>query len=312
MSELHVAIVGAGALGSVYGVRLALHQTRVTFVVRPGREADASPIRIQRVGAPEILELASPQRAAAVPADADLVALAVRVDNIDDQLDAVLRQPPDVPLLTLTPFMPASLERLRKVLGSRVVVAMPGVVAYANDAGLIRYWLPRSQPTLIDDRAASEPAMKALLQRLESAGISARFEPRVDSVNPATTLTFLPLVIALDVAGGTADRAVADRALLSLALDAVAECRQAASFVGSAPAWAGLLAKFVGPTAIRVGIGLARRTFPEAVTFVERHFGSKTHAQNVLLAREGVELGRSHGLPMSALSRLADRCAART
>lgn len=311
MSDLHVAIVGAGALGSVYGVRLALHHCRVTFVVRPGREADLSPIRIQRVGSPEVLDLASPQRAASIPPDADVVALAVRADNIDDKLDALLCQGPNVPLLTLTPFLPASLERLRKLLGSRVVVAMPGVVAYANDAGMVRYWLPRSQPTLIDDRAASDPVMKSLLDRLQNAGISARFEPRVDALNPATTLTFLPLVVVLDVAGGTADRAVADRALLSLALDAVAECRQAASFVGTTPAWAGLLARFVGPTAIRVGIGLARRTFPESVTFVERHFGSKTHAQNVLLAREGVELGRSHGLPMSALSRLADRCDAR-
>lgn len=311
MSDLHVAIVGAGALGSVYGTRLALHNTRVTFVVRPGREAETSPIRIQRVGDSHVLELASAQRAAAIPADADLVALAVRVDNVDDKLDALLSQGPKVPVLTLTPFMPGSLERLRNLLGPRVVVAMPGVVAYANDAGLIRYWLPRSQPTLIDDRAASDPVMTSLVQRLQNAGISVRFEPRVDSLNPATTLTFLPLVIALDVAGGTADRAVADRALLSLALDAVAECRKAAAFVGATPAWAGVLAKFVGPTAIRVGIGLARRTFPESVTFVERHFGSKTHAQNVLLAREGVELGRSHGLPMTALSRLADRCAAR-
>ena len=39
--------------------------------------------------------------------------------------------------------------------------------------------------------------------RLEEIG-ALHFEPRVDTTNPATTMTFLPLVLALDAAGGTA------------------------------------------------------------------------------------------------------------
>jgi len=312
MSDPRVAIVGAGALGSVYGVHLALHGSDVTFVVRPERLSAPGPMRIQRVGAPEPRVLASPARASTIPPSADVVLLAVRVDNVDPALEALLRTGPEVPLLTLTPFMPSSLERIRTAFGSRVVVAMPGVVAYAVEGGLVRYWLPRAAPTMLDERGSGVPAIRSLCDLLVRAGIPARFEPRVDTMNPATTIAFLPLVLALDVAGGTAERAVADRALMSLALDAVEECRAVAKGIGDAPAWAGVLARFVGPRALRMGIALARRTFPESVTFVERHFGSKTHAQNVLLGREVVTLGRARGLPMSATSSLADRCASRS
>jgi ketopantoate reductase len=311
MNALHVAIVGAGSLGSVYGVRLARHGAAVTFVVRPASAADTRPLCIQRVGSPDHLELASPKRSAVIPSDADVVVLAVRAESVDQRLEGSLLAVPEAPVLTLTPFMPSTLERMRALLGARVVVAMPGVVAYAADGGVVRYWLFRSAPTRIDDRGAAVPAVRTLRERLVEAGVPARFEPHVDTTNPATTMTFLPLVLALDAAGGTAAAAAADGALLALALDAVSECREVASAVGRVPAWVGVLAHWAGPRSIRLGIGLGRRTFPESVRFVEQHFGSKTHRQNVLLGRDVVALGRKRGLSMSALSRLADRCAAR-
>ena len=309
MRALHVAIVGAGSLGSVYGVRLALGGSTVTFVVRPGRQADTRPLRIERVGSADGLELASPGRSASIPSDADVVILAVRAESVDERLQSLLLAAPEAPLLTLTPFMPATLERMRELLGSRVVVGMPGVVAYAAHGGVVRYWLFRVAPTRIDDRGRSMPAVRTLCERLLEAGVPTRFEPHVDTTNSATTITFLPLVLALDVAGGTARAAVADRALLALALDAVGECREVASAVGAAPAWVAVLARLVGPRGIRLGHGFARRAFPESVTFFEQHFGSKTHAQNVLLGREVVALGRARGFSMSALSCLAERCA---
>jgi hypothetical protein len=131
-------------------------------------------------------------------------------------------------------------------------------------------------------------------------------------MNPATTMTFLPLVLLLDAAGGTVELALQQPALVKLALEAMQECSAAARNVGEVPRWAGLLGRFVGPRALRAGVAIAQRTFPESVLFVEKHFGSKTHVQNVLLAREVSSIGEGLGVAMSCTRQLADRCAQRT
>ena len=47
---MHIAIIGAGALGAVYGVRLALVAKQdVTFVVRAARAQQNAPLEIQRI-----------------------------------------------------------------------------------------------------------------------------------------------------------------------------------------------------------------------------------------------------------------------
>jgi ketopantoate reductase len=304
----HLAILGAGALGSVYGVRLAAVRGTVSFVVRSERASASPPIEIQRVGTQDRVCLAQPSRVDHVPSDAAIIALAVRADNLDDALEALLIAAPPVPVISLTPLMPASLLRLRALLQDRLVVAMPGVVAYPAPSGVIRYWLPGLAPTLIDDRAGADHAVRVLVQWMIDAGIPARLQPNVDTMNPATTMTFLPLVLLLDAAGGTVELALKQPALVKLALAAVQECRSVAQHVGEVPRWAGLLGRFVGPRALRAGVGIAQRTFPESVLFVEKHFGRKTHAQNVLLAREVISIGSGLGVEMPCTAQLAGRC----
>lgn len=308
----HLAIVGAGALASVYGVRLASHGTTISFVVRSHRVKDPTPMVIECISTRERLTLEHPVRVARFPPQCSCIALAVRAENLDDSLDALVRSAPDVPVISLTPLLPTALRRLRTVVGDRLVVAMPGVVAYADPSGTIRYWLPRVAPTMFDDRFAGNPAVRAAVDSLIAAGIPAKFESHVDTMNSATTITFLPLVLLLDAAGGTAARALEERTLLKLAFQAVAECRKAAGFVGDVPAWAHFLTRFVGPRTIRMGVALGQRASPESVRFVEQHFGSKTHEQNVVLAREVISIGGQFGVDMEAMRRLTDACAQRT
>ena len=77
--------------------------------------------------------------------------------------------------------------------------------------------------------------------------------------------------------------------------------------MGKAEAWASPLLRFVGPMTLKVGIGLARSRAPEAVAYVEQHFGRKLHAQNVVMARRIVDLAVERGTPHEALRKLLER-----
>lgn len=309
---MHVAIVGAGALGRVYGARLEQRNgANVTFVVRAPRLADGA-IQLERVdGDRAALALLHPARAIAVPGDADVVLVCVRGDQLDAALVALLRAGPDVPAVILTPMMPADYMRLRAALGEgRIVAAMPSVVAYTNDAGATRYWLPRAATTLLDEVRPADAALSSLREALEAAGIGARFEMGVHETNPATTIAFIALALGLDAAGSI-DLLLSDEATLGLALRAAAECATLARRVGKVATWASLVLRFVGPTTLRLGIALARARAPEAVAYVEEHFGRKIHAQNVVMAEAIALLAREKGVTHAAIDELLARLTAR-
>jgi hypothetical protein len=112
--------------------------------------------------------------------------------------------------------------------------------------------------------------------------------------------------MGLDAAGST-QALLEDRPLLALALAATAEGRALGRAVGKAEPWASTLLRFVGPTALRLGLGMARSRAPEAVAYAEQHFGRKLHAQNVAMAERMVELARDEGLPAEKMSELLTR-----
>ena len=72
---------------------------------------------------------------------------------------------------------------------------------------------------------------------------------------------------------------------------------------------ASTLLRFVGPVSLKVGVGLARSRAPEAVAYVEQHFGRKLHAQNVAMASRMVDLATSKGTPREALGKLLESLA---
>jgi hypothetical protein len=124
--------------------------------------------------------------------------------------------------------------------------------------------------------------------------------------NVATTVSFIPLAMALDAAGSI-DALLGDDPLLRLALEAADEGRDLGHVIGKAEAWASTLLRFVGHFTLKVGIGLARSRAPEACSYVEQHFGRKLHAQNVLMAKRIVELAQQKNVPHVALDQLLSR-----
>ncbi|MGH7281187.1 MAG: hypothetical protein ACRELY_06675, partial [Polyangiaceae bacterium] len=197
------------------------------------------------------------------------------------------------PVVILTPMFPDDFSRLVDKIGTRIFPTMPSVVSYDKN-GVIRYWLPRSAATQIESENAP-PALDALAKALTACGIEAQKRKGVLSENVATMVSFMPIAFALDAAGSV-DALMDDGELLDLAIDSVGEARELAKKIGQPATWAGLLLRFVGGFTLKTGVALAKRSSPEAVHYVEEHFGRKLHAQNLTMARWMTNAAQAHGI----------------
>jgi hypothetical protein len=242
----------------------------------------------------------------AIPAHADVVLVCVRGDQLDETLVAMLRAGPSVPVVAITPMLPRTYARMQAQLGTRLFAAMSSVVGYTDASGVTRYWVSGTAKTLIDEPRTKEPALVGLVEALVRAGIDARFEPAVHETNAATTILFLPLTFGLDIAGSI-DGLMSDAPLLAMTFRAGEEARALADRCGKVAFWAGLLTRFLGPRTIRIGLALGRSRSPEAIAFVEEHFGRKAHAQNVAMAAEACSLAEEKATPHGALDELLAR-----
>ena len=309
------AVVGAGALGSIYALRLA----QVAPVTRVVRELSRAPRRIlaERVGASSGGEAHdAPPAALEIPDDVGVVLVAVRVDQLDDALLDRLAKG-DAPLrvvVVLTPLLPQLLARVQEKLGDRLVVAMPGIVAYAPDDATpagelhLRYWTPKSAPTMLEARAQGDPrssVVNDVAQAFVAAGIPCGVQPHVATINAATTVAFFPLLLAVQASQGSIATLLADGKLLRLALDAGKEARALAKTIGDLASFASLLLSFAGPFTVRAGVKLARMRAPESIVFLEKHFGTKLRAQNSIMRAWIEELATTRGVGIDALRKLA-------
>jgi ketopantoate reductase len=305
---VHVAIVGAGALGRVFGVRLATEAgVGVDFVVRSEELArPAAPFEIARVLGGETRRLESPPRVATIPPHADLVLLCVRSNQLDTALVRALAEVPDVPVVALTPMLPRTHERVRAALGGRLATLMSSVTGYTGGGGVTRYWISKTAATVVDELRSPPAAMGAFGEALGRAGIAARFEPGVHETSAATVLSLLPLLLGIDAAGSI-DALLGDSALKRETFRAMDEGRALAERVGRPAGWVSMVTRFLGPYTVKLGYGMARSRSPEALAFVEDHFGRRARAQNVFVGGEAVALAAEKGTPREAMAALLAR-----
>jgi ketopantoate reductase len=307
---MHVAVYGAGALGCVYGVRLALRtRASVTFVVRAARASSREPLVIERVKnvRDRREELASPVRAVDIPGDADVILLAVGTEDLEGirhVLDAS-----SAPIVVLTPMLPADYARMRTAFGDRVLAAMPAVVSYAREA-IVRYWLPPA-PTRIDEPRAGEHgvAVRALAALLDEAGLPTHLELGVHELNPATTVCMIPIGMSVGLAGGMHALA-GDASLLSLTSRACREGVALARCIGR-PEPGALVGSLVAtPLAMRTIVAFLRRFSPEGLFYMDEHFGRKLRAQHAIMAREMADLARAKHVAHEAIDELSAKLTA--
>lgn len=308
---MRIAIVGAGALGRAYGVRLALAGEHVRFVVRPSRAAAPEPFVIEQVnGDRERNVLDHPDLVTSIPQDSDLVLLTVHLDQIVETAPAkdgtpvaeLLAAAPRVPVVSLTPLFPRQIAALEAAAKKVVLPGMPGVTGYIDERGVLRYWVPQYAMTFFDMRG-ERTAVEELARTLTRIQIPTQLERDVGSLNAATTIAFFPFTAALGI-GGSVDGVLGNKELVNAVVEAAKECEALAKKVGRVASWAVLLGRFIGPFTLKPGVLLARRIAPEAVRFVEAHFGPKLARQHAVVGEAILDFGRQRGLAMPELSRL--------
>lgn len=308
---MRIAIVGAGALGRAYGVRLALAGEHVRFVVRPSRAAAPEPFVIEQVnGDKERSVLDHPELVTRVPADSDIVVVTVHLDQIVEterpqdgsSVADLLAAAPSVPIVALTPLFPRHLAALEAAAKKPILSGMPGVTGYIDERGVLRYWVPPAAMTFFDMRG-EQTAAEQLARTLTRIHIPTQLERDVGSLNAATTIAFFPFTAALGIAGSV-DGVLASKELVAAVVEAARECEALARKTGRVASWAVLLGRFIGPFTLKPGVLLARRIAPEAVRFVEAHFGPKLARQHAVIGQTILDLGRERGVAMPELSRL--------
>lgn len=308
---MRIAIVGAGALGRAYGVRLALAGEQVRFVVRPARAAAPEPFVIEQVnGDKERSVLDHPELVTSIPSDTEIVVLAVHLDQLVEgappqdgtPVADLLAAGPNVPVVTLMPLFPRQLAALEAAAKKKIYPGMPGVTGYIDERGVLRYWVPRSAMTFFDMRGA-RTSVEELARALTRIHIPTQLERDVGSLNAATTIAFFPFTAALGI-GGSVDGVLASKELMHVVVEAAKECEALAKKVGRVASWAVLLGRFIGPFTLKPGVTLARRIAPEAVRFVEAHFGAKLAQQHAVVGAAILALGRERGVAMPELTRL--------
>ncbi len=304
---MHVAVVGAGSLGRVYGVYLATSAVPTSFVVRARRVTETAPFVIERTGGDRrrrVLE--HPVRVAAVPNDATVMLLAVRVDQLDAALEATLQAAPPVPLVSLTPLLPHSQERVDALVGGRLLVGMPVVAGTLDADGVVRYALPPFGATLIESSRGMPPGAESLVRALSRSGLPTRFARGVSRKNPATTVAFFPLSASLGLAGGV-EQLVADRALLRTAVGACRESLELARRLGPVDKVAGAVARLASPTTLGAVVASTARLAPGAIAYLDEHFGHKLLEQHKAMGHEILALAREHDIATPTLAALLER-----
>ncbi len=304
---MRVAVIGAGALGSVYGVRLAVRGgVDITFVVRPARVAETTPITIEAIRRNVRESIPDPARADAVPGDADVVLLAVGTEDLEALAPPLATT--DAPIVVLTPVLPKAWAALRAAYGARVFAALPTVIAYTRKTdGIVRYWLPPAATKIDEPRRddAAAGVVAELVDALGRAGLRARVELGVHETNPATTVSFIAIGMALCVAGSAAALAK-DDALGELASRACREGVRLAHRIGTPEPLASLAPALASPWALELWLGALARLSPEAIVYAEEHFGRKLVRQHQQMAHDMIELAREKGVPHAALVALAE------
>lgn len=312
---MHVTFVGAGALGRIYGTRLASIGADTAFVVRPRRLSETTPFVIEeRSGGKRLDTLAAPARVVEIPANTDVVVITVRFDQLlGDAREPILPKllaGPRAPVVVLTPMMPAERARFEAALGRPTVGAMPGVAGYLADHDVVHYWHSALVPTFIEERVESpeDAAVDRFARRLEASGLTVGRAADVASLNAATTIAFFPLVAAIGAAGSV-EGALADEGLLSLALTAAHETARLSRRIGRPAPLATMALRLASAARLRAVMSAGQAITPELVHFLGEHFGPKLHDQHVAMGASIVALGAEHGCALPALEALLQRVA---
>jgi len=311
---MRVVVVGAGAVGQVYGRHLQLGGADVTFLVRDKYRAEAAagfelyplnrrdktvPVRFDGFGvATDPRELAQP---------VDQVWLGVSSPALGG---AWLRAPaaatPDATYVVLQPGLDDRLVVERAgVAAERIVAGMISLISYhAPLPGETRfakpgmaYWFPPRAPSLF-----SGPRADAVVAALRAGKQPAKRHRDAAQAAMFPSAIMMPYLVALE-ASGWSTRALLQGPLAHLAARAA---REAMGVVGAAhstrvPLLSRLAAR---KTILRTGLWFARKIIPLPLDiYLEQHFTKVGDQTREMMARY-IALGADADQPVDALREL--------
>ncbi len=313
--KLRVLVVGAGAVGQVYGRHASLGGADVTFFVREkyratvsagfdmyplNRRAKTDPVRFETFSvvsrADEVAKTAFDQvyltvssSALAGPWLAELIgatgtATILALQPGQDDLDTILA---------------AGGTRDRVVSGVITLISysapLPGETRFPKPG--MAYWFPPLSPSLISGPTERTAAVIALLR---GGGLPAKRHPDVPTFAAFPTAMMMPYLAALESAGWTF------RALVSGPIQLGARgAREAMAIVartsGKPPLMMRLAAR---PRVLRMGLWFARRIVPLPLEiYLKAHF-IKVGDQTRQFMAGYIARGKAAGLDVSALEQL--------
>lgn len=297
-------VVGAGAVGQVYGAALERAGVALTFYVRPKhREEVERGLRVTRLrfgGRRETYAFAAPrvistvEDAARTPWDA--VWLCIPSNGVHEAgTTALLEALRGALVVSLTPGLDDRAKLAERVEEADLVTGLIPFMAWHEAEGIV-YFVPPLGASPFEGRRAAE-----VVDTLRRGALSARVDPTLARVAPFGTAVLMPLVAELETAGWRF--AAFDGAHRRRFRQASAEALQvvAAEVGASAPLGARALRRAVHPLAL----ALAGWVLPfDLEAFFRAHF-LKVGAQTSRTLAVYAERASQHGVgPVPALEDL--------
>ncbi|MEV6106999.1 hypothetical protein AB0M28_20115 [Streptomyces sp. NPDC051940] len=302
---MKILMVGAGALGQVFGLWLAKGGATVSYLVKPGRggwpEEGRTVFRL-RSGRKPVVERLRPDRVLDDPADGkwDAVWLCVSSDALREPWVAGLRAlVGTATIVTVGQDLHDRAILARTWPDEQIVQVVPSVLAYqaplADEVPMagIAYWLPPGAAPMVggtDDRA------RPVIEALRAGGVRAKRETRAGTGELQAALQ-VPYVAALEAVGWSLPALRAGLRLPSLAAgEALAVV---AALNGRKPP------RTVAPPWL---VGALLRLLPRLAPFdlpryLEAHF-TKVGAQTRQMLDGWINEGKSRGLQVDRLGEL--------
>jgi Ketopantoate reductase PanE/ApbA len=310
-----VLVVGAGAVGQVYGRHAALGGAEVTFFVREKYRSavatgfDMYPLNRRAKLVPVRFEgFSVVSRADEVAANRfDQVYLTVSSSALAGPwLGELIAAIGDATILALQPgqddldtILAAGAERDRVISGVITLISysapLPGETRFPKPG--MAYWFPPLSPSLV---SGSPERATQVIALLKGGGLPIKRHPDVPKFAAFPTAMMMPYLVALESAGWTF------RGLAKGPIELAARgAREAMAIVGRTAGKPPLMMRLVArPRVLRMGLWFARRVVPLPLEiYLKEHF-IKVGDQTRLFMAGYIARGKGAGMDVSALEQL--------
>jgi 2-dehydropantoate 2-reductase len=218
---MHILVVGAGVIGTVYGAHLGAANHRISVLAHGERTAAIAVRGLQAGDISSGIETQTPAAvvSSAAELDVDVVLVALRRDHLDGAAAALAGVTPDALVL----FMgnnPAGRSGLPSAPGAHVALGFPGVGGTMRDDAAM-YFTIAQQPTAIE--ASDSPRLTAVADALTSRGLPVQRVADMDGWLAYHAVFVAAISAGLYRCGTDPTRLADDRATLKLTCAAITE-----------------------------------------------------------------------------------------